>query len=100
MTDQERIEHYEEALRRISMPIAFHLPTSKVDPESYARMIYAEAVLDGLTLERASQKAEYETRRRYAISPTCHGISEEAYQRAKVLSAIKLLDIDERRKDD
>lgn len=54
-----------EALKRVSAPEAFYVATSNVDPEAYARMVYAQAVLDGLILERAQQKAEFEVRQRY-----------------------------------
>lgn len=64
MNDAETIVHLRAALKRIAEPKAFYVATSNIDPEAYARMIYAEAILDGLTLERAEQKAEFETRQR------------------------------------
>ncbi|MGC1497272.1 MAG: hypothetical protein WA790_15795 [Sulfitobacter sp.] len=62
----DRIDALEAALLRIATPQAFFVATSSVDPEAYARMIYAESILGDYTLKAASDKAEYETRRRYA----------------------------------
>lgn len=66
MTEAETIDHLREALRRIAEPKAFYVATGHIDPEAYARMIYAQNILDGYTLQRAEQKAEREVRRRKA----------------------------------
>lgn len=73
MDDADMIKHLRSALERISEPQAFYLPTAKVDPEAYARMIYAECILNGYTLKAASDKTEYMTRERYPL----RGHSEE-----------------------
>lgn len=65
--NDETITHLRNALERIATPKAFYVATSDINPEAYARMIYAQAILDGLTLERAEQKTEYETHQRYPL---------------------------------
>lgn len=69
MGDAEKVEHLRAALRRIATPEAFYVATASIDPEAYARMVFADYILDGMTLKAASDKAEYETRRRYLPSP-------------------------------
>lgn len=61
-----RIDHLKAALERIAKPEAFYVATS-IDPEAYARMIYADCILNDMTLEAARAKAEYETRQRYDL---------------------------------
>lgn len=73
MTDAERIAHLKDALRRIAKPEAFYVATASIDAEAFARMIYAEAILEDLSLERAEQKAEHETRQRYPIGASRKG---------------------------
>lgn len=68
MTDAEIVAHLRAALLRIATPQAFYVATSNVDPESFARMIFAQAILDGLTLEEAERKTEFETRKRYSLN--------------------------------
>lgn len=65
MTDAETISHLRAALERIATSSAFYIPRSKIDPETFARMTFARAILEGLTIEKAEQKAEFETCRRY-----------------------------------
>lgn len=67
-TFAEHIAHLNNALARIANPNAFYVATSKVDPEVYARMVFAQCILDGYTLEAASAKTAYDTRERYAFN--------------------------------
>ena len=67
MDDYQRIEHMRRALKRIAEPQAFYVATSDVDPEAFARMTFAQAILDDQTVESAIQKAELETRQRYPL---------------------------------
>lgn len=67
MTDAEKVEHLRAALLRIATPEAFYVATAHIDPEAYAHMIYARAILDDYTLKAASEKAEFETHKRYPI---------------------------------
>ena len=62
LTENERLR---TALDRIQTPEAFFVATSKVDPETFARMVYAEAVLAGDDLGAAAQKTENAVRARY-----------------------------------
>ena len=63
----ENVAHLRAAITRIATPEAFYVATSKVDPEAFARMTYAQCILDGYTLEAATKKTEYETRQRYPL---------------------------------
>ncbi|WP_306150691.1 hypothetical protein [Roseovarius sp. MMSF_3281] len=76
MTDAEKVKHLRAALLRIATPEAFYVATAHVDPETFARMVYAEAILDGLVLERAEQKAKFETRRRYPLPRDSEGTQQ------------------------
>ena len=67
MDDEERIEFLLAALKRIAEPEAFYVATSDVDPEVFARMAYARNILDDFTLERAEEKAKFDTRARYPL---------------------------------
>lgn len=67
MTDAEKVEHFRTALLRIATPSAFYVATAHVAPEAFARMTYAQAILDYMTLEAAEKKTEFETRQRYPI---------------------------------
>ena len=60
-------DHMKAAIVRIATPEAFHVATSRVDPEAFARMTYAQCVIDGHTLKSATEKTEYETRQRYPL---------------------------------
>lgn len=62
---QAEIERLREALTRIETPMAFHVPTAHVDPEAYARMIFAEQVGRGKSVKDAETIAEKKTRARY-----------------------------------
>ena len=68
MTDAETIDHLRAALLRVATPNAFYVATSRVDPEAFARMTFAQAILDGLTIEKSEQKTEFETRQRYPLN--------------------------------
>ncbi len=46
------------ALARLAEPQAFYVATAFVDPETYARMWYAQHVLKGDPLAAANEKAE------------------------------------------
>lgn len=63
---KEEIERLRGALERIQIPMAFYVATSRVDPEAYARMVYAAAVLEGQSLPDADNFAETKTIARYA----------------------------------
>lgn len=67
MDDADKVAHLRKALERIATPEAFYVATSKVDPEAFARMVYAQAILEDHTLQSAAKKAEYETRERYPL---------------------------------
>ncbi len=62
---QDNIDRLEAALRRIATPSAFFVATSSVDPEAYARMVFAENILCGSSVEDAEAYAEDSTRQRY-----------------------------------
>lgn len=63
--ERARADAAEAALKRIATPLAFYIPRA-VDPEAFARMVYAEAILNGETAEDAEKEAESKTRERYA----------------------------------
>lgn len=56
-------------LLRIATPEAFYVATRDINPEAFARMIYAEKVLAGTDLELADKETEAETRDRYPLGP-------------------------------
>jgi hypothetical protein len=60
-------KHLKEALERIAKPEAFYVATSHVDPEAYARMMYAQLILEGFSLEDAEAEAEKLVRKRYPL---------------------------------
>lgn len=62
---EERVERLEKALERIETPNAFWVATAHVDPEAYARMVFAELVRRGKSVEDAEEIAEKKTRTRY-----------------------------------
>lgn len=68
MTDAEQIQHLKDALTRIATPNAFYVATSSVDPEAFARMYYAECILNGYALGAANDKTEFATRERYPFN--------------------------------
>jgi hypothetical protein len=70
MTDGDKIAHLTAALVRVATPEAFYVATSNVDPEAFARMVFAQAILEDHTLESATAKAEFETRQRYPLNRT------------------------------
>lgn len=70
MTDAEQVAHLRAAMERIATPEAFYVATSHVDPEAFARMTFAQCILDGYTLKAAAEKTEYETRQRYPLRST------------------------------
>lgn len=55
------IERLREALSRISIPIAFHTPTSHVSREHRAAMFYAKGILDGKMPEYAEKYAVHQS---------------------------------------
>lgn len=61
------IERLRGGLDRIATPVAFYVATSHVDPEVFARMIYAERVLKGEGLDVADKATEAETRECYPL---------------------------------
>lgn len=62
------IERLRAALIRIATPEAFYVATSSVDPETYARMIYAEAAAEpGVDLENASLETIRRVWERYPL---------------------------------
>lgn len=61
------IERLKAGLTRIATPCAFYVATSDVDPEAFARMIYAEKVAGGVDLSEADAQTEAETRKRYPL---------------------------------
>lgn len=63
MTNTEM--HLVQALERIAEPKAFFVGTSKVDPEAFARMVFAEQILKGESVQDAEAVAELLTRNRY-----------------------------------
>lgn len=62
---QSKVARLEAALKRIETPEAFWVATAHVDPETYARMIFAEQVGRGKYIEDAETIAEKKTRARY-----------------------------------
>lgn len=61
----DEIERLQAALARIARPEALFVATSKVDPEAYARMLFAQQVLDGGGVAEITQAVEAATRARY-----------------------------------
>lgn len=68
-SQRSEAERLRAGLQRIATPSAFYVGTCHVDPEAFARMIYAEKVLAGLDLELADKETEAETKGRYPLSP-------------------------------
>ena len=48
--------HYRGALERLALPLAFGVPT-RASPEGQARMVFAQAILDGDDIKEAERKA-------------------------------------------
>lgn len=63
-----QVETLEAGLKRIATPEAFYVATSHVDPETYARMIYADKVLAGINPKEADTETEAETHKRYPLN--------------------------------
>ncbi len=61
------IERLKTGLARIALPCAFYVATSVVNPEAFARMIYAEKVWSGIEPSEADDQTEIETRNRYPL---------------------------------
>ncbi|KEP68793.1 hypothetical protein DL1_08580 [Thioclava dalianensis] len=57
----------ERAIERIATPEAFYVATSKVDPETFARMTFATEIGAGHSIEQATNTAERETKRRFPL---------------------------------
>lgn len=63
---QDQVAKMKKALVRIGEPKAFFRPTSRVDPEAYARMIFADMIVAGRDFDSAEAEAERKTQDRYA----------------------------------
>lgn len=63
----EEVEKLKAALKRIAEPEAFYVATSHIDPEAYARMMFAEYILAGFEVESAVRMAEQSARDRYPL---------------------------------
>ena len=64
----DEIERLRAALDRIAEPEAFYVATARVDPEAFARMIYAGgAVLPSVDLVKLEKSVEATTRDRYPL---------------------------------
>ncbi len=68
-SQRSEAERLRAGLQRIATPSAFYVGTCHVDPEAFARMIYAEKVLAGMDLELADKETEAETKDRYPLRP-------------------------------
>lgn len=55
------------ALTRVATPNAFYVATANVDPETFARMTFADKILKGVAFDLAEHDTETETRARYPI---------------------------------
>lgn len=67
MTNAEA--HLVKALERIAEPKAFFVATSNVDPEAYARMVFANQILKGASVDAAEAATEMLTKKRYSKEP-------------------------------
>ena len=68
LTEQAaEIDRLKTGLARIALPCAFYVATSVVNPEAFARMIYAEKVWSGIEPSEADDQTEIETRNRYPL---------------------------------
>ncbi len=63
---QDEIARLRGALARIQSSEAFYVATAGIDPETFARMDFAQRVLAGKNLSCAASETETETHRRYA----------------------------------
>lgn len=74
---QAENERLREALKRITTPLAFYMATSDVDPEVFARMVYAYKVRGGMSLKQAEKETEAETQERYPLGATLSQTGED-----------------------